>query len=1207
MGLLDSILSLAYFFLVLFLLMQGIHNLKECYAALKRYRSGKKVQYEKSIQHLAPGAGAVFAGIITFFLLSIPALIEGLFYGENDSILFRTATGLAFEYEILGKTFSASGAPSTPDAVAQVMLDIVPVHFWQLILFLIGFFAYRVLTSRFTLWFLEPAALMRSRLPVDFENSDPGTPPVLSPYTSFISGTIFFLIGGGMLLFPSAAEQYEIISGRDMGGFLSVISDLQDFILLSSQSNHHVFQNSHIADFLPCVLALVGMGILEFTARGLSEKTRPPYTGNQSGIHLAFQRNQFDFLEDLQKTVGSVEPLFASPMSTGRSPRTEDIDRGALKRTVAETHEEYRFETLDTENPFWSDILERLNVSQLYTTQWEVIQKTATGQKAVLSMEPGSGKMLSVFLSAMYQVVQRFQSVLILVPDDSVADEIKARYYSRIQDLHWMQGLSLQILTSDEERRDTGHVTALAMQELPSERQPDIVLATPDRLHALLKTRDRARTFIQNLGFVAIVEGALHGHIQSLHTAMVMRRFFTMVRLVFRGRYGARWMGEDGFPELGVLVTLANCSNPDAFASFLTGLDFLPTNVISASQAPVRPKNVYTIQVDSRKTEGSPAPLAIFDAALQNGQIPLLLLGYGERLILADKIRMAQFIEQSSGHPRSDVLNSMFLESELVRGRENEGFLENSWQLLESKVAVLDPSYDPGKSILINSMGLFSAGEPPLILIPIAEEMDRIRARRILSDAGLWPGTTSRSPQMIIPDFDSRTLPILQSHLHCLFEEMDRSFLKGYSQSDLLSFFGGGLNHRMSDLIHTCIQDMLAAQMIRPVESEAGPSYEAVSTLQDIYDFPFDTVSQKSSVSVTVLNTTKVKMLESFDLEFNHPPGSVVMFDGKRRRLLQSTEKERQSSSAVMLGADHETFYSKTRIQLLNDFWEYFEKNRANYDIEKRFLGADEQSISVQLIRPKKSEPDARTTVDPGNREGNGLEVHWLAGEIEYRDAITDRIISRTAIETDEQNNRGTLFLNADEILHILIAPEGKPLLNKEEADEPETMNEPEDSAKHNSEASAANETAANHTATDLTTADETAANISAEKESEASESEVARSIALFAEELRKGIALLVANPEDMLEIRVQTGSGVFLTFIHKPVFSSNLLSIIESDLCGENLQGTSRIFAGMAENPKLLESFPFLKTFQNAPGSASEVPPLLEESWDNVVVEEHL
>ena len=69
---------------------------------------------------------------------------------------------------------------------------------------------------------------------------------------------------------------------------------------------------------------------------------------------------------------------------------------------------------------------------------------------------------------------------------------------------------------------------------------------------------------------------------------------------------------------------------------------------------------------------------------MQNQQVPLLLLGYGERLILADKIRIARYIEQNSGQARSDVLKSMFLESELVRGRENEGFLENSWQLLET-------------------------------------------------------------------------------------------------------------------------------------------------------------------------------------------------------------------------------------------------------------------------------------------------------------------------------------------------------------------------------------------------------------------------------------------------------------------------------------------------------------------------------------------
>lgn len=1185
MGFLDGILSLAYFFFVLFLLMHGIQNLKECYAALKRYRSGKKVQYEKSLQHLAPGAGAVFAGILTFFILSVPALIETLFYADSNSILFRTATALAFEYELLGSIFSAAGAPATPDAVAQIILDIIPVHFWQLILFLIGYFAYRILTSQFSRMFQEPSALMRSRLPVDFENSDPETPPVLSPYTSFVSGSIFFFIGAGMLLFPSAEMQYEIISGRDMGGFLSVIHDLQAFILLSSQSNHHVFQNSHIADFLPCILALVGMGILEFTARGLSEKSRPPYTGNQSGIHLAFKRNQFDFLEDLQKKIGQVQPLFENnPTSGGRSPRIEEIDRGALKRTVAETHEEYRFETLETENPFWSDILERLNVDRLYTTQWEVIQKTATGQKVVLSMEPGSGKMLSVFLSAMYQVVQKFQSVLILVPDDSIADEIKARYYAKIQDLHWMQGLSLQILTSDEDRRDTGHVTALAMQELPSERQPDIILATPDRLHGLLKTRVRARDFIQNLGFVAIVEGSLHGHVQSLHTAMVLRRFFTMVRLVFRGRYGARWMGEDGFPELGVLVTLENCSNADAFASFLTGLDFLPANVISASQAPVRPKNVYTIKVDSRKTGQTPGPLAIFDAAMQNQQVPLLLLGYGERLILADKIRIARYIEQNSGQARSDVLKSMFLESELVRGRENEGFLENSWQLLESRVAVVDPTHDPGKSMsLISSMGLFAAGEAPLILIPIYLEMDRIRARRLMSDAGLWSGSGSSSPQLIIPEFDSRTLPILKSHLHCLFEEMDRSFLKGYSEPDLLSLFGGGLNQRMADLIHLSIQEMVAAWKIRPQENEEHISYEAVSTLEDIYDFSFDTVSQRSAVNVTVLNTTKVKHLESFDLEFKYPPGSVVLFDGKRRRLLQASEKENAenyatgSSAAVMLGAEHETFYSRTKIQLLTDFWKHYQQNQSDYQVESRFVAAGDKTISVQFIRPDGPGTPLSSEIMDSPRNSQGLEVEWSAGELEYRDAITDRIISRTDVRTERSESAGKLILSPDEILHVLISSDEF----DSDSPAPEQENSDEETESTGSEQSPEPMTVPNEV------------------------------IDLFDLEFKKGIALLVSNHEDLLETRVQIGSGIFLTLIHKPVFSSNLLSIIESDLCGENLHGTSRILTGLAENTTLLEHFTFLKKFripfQTREAPASNVPQLLDENWEDIASEEHL
>ncbi|MCB1305963.1 MAG: DEAD/DEAH box helicase, partial [Leptospiraceae bacterium] len=606
-----------------------------------------------------------------------------------------------------------------------------------------------------------------------------------------------------MLIFPSLSGQYETITGQESAGFITTFSNLQQFILLSSQSNHHVFLHSHLADFLPCVIALVGLGLLEFTANGLREKTRPPFLGSQSGLHLAFRPSQLDFLEYLQNHVGQISPLFeGGPTSVGRSPRlTDGIDRGALKRSVAETHEDYRFQTLESENPFWNDILRRLNLSNLYTTQWEVIQKTATGQKVIVSMEPGSGKMLSVFLAAIYQVVQRFQSVLILVPNDSIADEIKIEYYSKIQDLHWMQGLSLQILTSDEERRDTGHVTALAMQELPSERQPDIILATPDRLHALLKTRHRARDFIRNLGFVGIVEASLHGFIQSFHTAMVLRRFFTMTRLVFRGRYGARWMGEDGFPELGVLVTMEACANPDAFASFLTGLDFLPSNVITASQSPVRDKNLYAIRPYQKNEDELNGPLSIFKAALRFQSLPFLLLGYGENLILADKLRIARMAEQQTGELRSRIMNSLFLESELVRGRSEAG-LPNRNRLLEARTAVLNLGDDPASSAaLLSAMGLFAAGEPPLVLIPIRNDQDLQRAQKVTRSAGM-PNNAGSSPrQMIVPDFDERTLPVLQSHLHCLFEEMDRSFLRGYTRSDLMAFFGGGLNHRMAELI----------------------------------------------------------------------------------------------------------------------------------------------------------------------------------------------------------------------------------------------------------------------------------------------------------------------------------------------------------------------------------------------------------------------
>ena len=197
-------------------------------------------------------------------------------------------------------------------------------------------------------------------------------------------------------------------------------------------------------------------------------------------------------------------------------------------------------------------------ITDLYAHQTAAIDAVRAGENVVLATETASGKSLAYTVPAFERALDRRATTLYIAPQVALINDQTETLAALAQGLGFASGVSVAQYTGRQSKSE---------KEAIRERQPTVLLTTPDMLHyGILPHAHRLWDwFFQRLETVVIDE--VHGYrgIFGSHVALVMRR---LQRLAERFDAGSD-DGTPGGPEW--VCCSATIGNPVEHAATVTG------------------------------------------------------------------------------------------------------------------------------------------------------------------------------------------------------------------------------------------------------------------------------------------------------------------------------------------------------------------------------------------------------------------------------------------------------------------------------------------------------------------------------------------------------------------------------------------------------------------------------------------------------------
>ncbi|MGB9954364.1 DEAD/DEAH box helicase [Haloarcula marismortui] len=208
-------------------------------------------------------------------------------------------------------------------------------------------------------------------------------------------------------------------------------------------------------------------------------------------------------------------------------------------------------------------VLEDRGITDLYTHQVDAIEAIRGGENVVLATETASGKSLAYTVPAFERALDRRATTLYVAPQVALINDQTETLSDLAQGLGFASGVAVAQYTGRQSKSE---------KEAIRERQPTVLLTTPDMLHyGILPHAHRLWDwFFQRLETVVIDE--VHGYrgVFGSHVSLVMRR---LQRVAERFDAGSRGAGSDGGTTGGPewVCCSATIGNPVEHAAAVTG------------------------------------------------------------------------------------------------------------------------------------------------------------------------------------------------------------------------------------------------------------------------------------------------------------------------------------------------------------------------------------------------------------------------------------------------------------------------------------------------------------------------------------------------------------------------------------------------------------------------------------------------------------
>ncbi|AJF26198.1 ATP-dependent helicase [Haloarcula sp. CBA1115] len=162
-------------------------------------------------------------------------------------------------------------------------------------------------------------------------------------------------------------------------------------------------------------------------------------------------------------------------------------------------------------------VLEDQSITDLYTHQVDAIEAVRGGENVVLATETASGKSLAYTVPAFERALDRRATTLYVAPQVALINDQTETLSELAQGLGFASGVSVAQYTGRQSKSE---------KEAIRERQPTVLLTTPDMLHyGILPHAHRLWDwFFQRLETVVVDE--VHGYrgVFGSHVSLVMRR-----------------------------------------------------------------------------------------------------------------------------------------------------------------------------------------------------------------------------------------------------------------------------------------------------------------------------------------------------------------------------------------------------------------------------------------------------------------------------------------------------------------------------------------------------------------------------------------------------------------------------------------------------------------------------------------------------------
>ncbi|RLN01766.1 DEAD/DEAH box helicase [Haloarcula sp. Atlit-7R] len=220
--------------------------------------------------------------------------------------------------------------------------------------------------------------------------------------------------------------------------------------------------------------------------------------------------------------------------------------------------------TADCDVTDWlTGVLEDRGITDLYTHQVDAIEAVRGGENVVLATETASGKSLAYTVPAFERALDRRATTLYVAPQVALINDQTETLSDLAQGLGFASGVAVAQYTGHQSKSE---------KEAIRERQPTVLLTTPDMLHyGILPHAHRLWDwFFQRLETVVIDE--VHGYrgVFGSHVSLVMRR---LQRVAERFDAGSRGAGSDGGTTGGPewVCCSATIGNPVEHAAAVTG------------------------------------------------------------------------------------------------------------------------------------------------------------------------------------------------------------------------------------------------------------------------------------------------------------------------------------------------------------------------------------------------------------------------------------------------------------------------------------------------------------------------------------------------------------------------------------------------------------------------------------------------------------